>query len=202
MTPDELFEAGARYSWPEGDECVVRVADVCALSCPSGRVAVCGLESAVAPGATLTDHEVLTVPPGDYPLRLAVAKFQPNRYYPEGFERVAAAALRVNAAPTTGWTLAAKSLAVDAGTGCIFDLANTAPLIELAQQADGDLEIVSDTLTNRYCLRPPDRDPALVAFFECGMGDGTYDLWVGLDERGKPSELLADLELLDHGQRL
>jgi Protein of unknown function (DUF4241) len=202
MTPDGLFDAGARHEWPEGGRSVLTVSDVCTLACPTGRIAVCGLESAFEGLGTVADYEILTVPPGEYSLTLSVANFPPRDDFPAGFQRVAAAALGIRSSDVTSWTKSARSLDIDAGTGCIFDLASTAQLVALREQRNGDLTVIRETLTDRFATRPRDVTPAQVAFFECGMGDGTYDLWIGRDESGDALALIADLELLDHAQRL
>lgn len=197
-----MFDAGARHEWPENGRSVLTVSDVWTLACPTGRIAVCGLESAFEGLGTFADYEILTVPPGEYPLTLSVANFPPSDEFPTDFQRVAAAALGIRSSNVTAWTKSARSLEIDAGTGCIIDLANTAQLVALREEQNGDLAVIRETLTDRFATRPREFSPAHVAFFECGMGDGTYDLWIGRDESGDASALIADLELLDHAQRL
>lgn len=38
--------------------------------------------------------------------------------------------------------------------------------------------------------------------YECGMGDGVYGVWLGLDSSRQVAKVLVDLELLSHSAEL
>lgn len=201
VKPERLLENGARHLWPDGAESVSRVVQVASLAGPTGRIAACGIES-VLNSAEFIDRPVAVAPAGQYPLILSIASFPPNEYFPNGFERVAAAGLRLRPSVIRTWSKSDRALDIDAGTGCFFDLAHSGALIEMSEQPDADLAVIQETLEKRFTVRPSAANPAEVAFFECGMGDGSYDLWIGYEDSGGAGMLLADLELLDHAQRI
>ncbi|MEU8797363.1 DUF4241 domain-containing protein [Spirillospora sp. NPDC048819] len=48
-------------------------------------------------------------------------------------------------------------------------------------------------------IEVPTDDPELnVIVFRCGMGDGTYPIWIGRARNGEVVCFVADLELLQH----
>jgi Protein of unknown function (DUF4241) len=204
VKPELLLDDGARHKWPDdGAESVLRVAQVTTLACPTGSIAAGGIESVIGStthSADFADLQVLAVPAGEYPLTLSIASFPPNEYFPDGFERVAAAALRFRPNEVRVWRRTDQVLDIDAGTGCFFDVANSSAVKALSSQPDADLAVIGETLDNRFTVRPPNAMPAEVAFFECGMGDGGYDFWIGYDDSGDIAMLVVDLELLDHAQ--
>jgi len=201
MRPEELFKAGSRSSWPDSGESVLTVRDAAFLSCPSGRIAACGVELALRGSVDLTEFEVFQGPPGDYRLTLAIADFAPDEYYPEGFQRVAAAMLTYAGLHPGSWELHRRTLEADAGTAALFDLDHTASLRDLSKQDGADLQIIGETIDDRFTTRPHGPATPHLAFVECGMGDGSYDLWIGEDHDGTACSLVADMELLDHAQR-
>lgn len=88
---------------------------------------------------------------------------------------------------------------IDYGKGCVFDAA----LFEDVRTAVQDPAVLA---------RLGEPDPALVSrlewegravavVFECGMGAGSYPLFLGVDAGDVPVAVMADLEVLQHAER-
>jgi hypothetical protein len=177
------------------------------LRLPSGRIVAADplVEPSLPP---FTRH----VPPGAYPVRLAIA------HYPgDGDQRVAAAWLAFSEQPVVGWEPAQleglpprrpgepAAYAVDSATGSFLSQEGAA---ELARQLDDTLvEAVTEQMEVNYVptwnwamVRVDDE--LQVAVFSTGLGDGTYPSYWGLDAAGVPAVLLTDFGLLDPPEEL
>lgn len=181
------------------------------LHVPSGQLYCCDpfLSDAVAVLAQ-------AVPPGGYPVELCLAVL------PDLGERVALARLLLSGQRVTQWQPAEyiqegarqSTFPVDAGLACFMDR-EAASLLTQAIDAFYRNRRDDNYYTNllapefaRSATRPgSDGDwamhapvpgnPANVAMFASGLGDGVYGAWWGLDEAGEPAMLVADFGLLE-----
>jgi hypothetical protein len=200
---DALFRAGTRFALPSGGGTLrtvrIDVRDLGRLRMPTGRLL------AVDPGIIFHDRGPLevTVPPGEYPVALAVARWEP----PARSGRVAAARLLVRDEPVASWELGLSEgedamllgdgefygFGVDAGMACIADGAAAGFLLAVADDdkryhatyvdadLDGGIEVTDpETGANAFA-------------FTSGWGDGDYPVWVGRTAAGAVACFVADL---------
>lgn len=153
------------------------------------------------------------VAPGDYPVTL---------YQAQG--RVALAELRFADGTPEHWELALVpgqdittlkageifGYPVDAGLGCFMDPAARAAMARREAQEQkrsrynnyyddvlaGELK---DSNLNWVMHRPLPDDPARVAVFSSGWGDGVYASYWGLDAAGQPLRLVTDFGIIENG---
>ncbi|MEV0704104.1 DUF4241 domain-containing protein [Saccharopolyspora sp. NPDC050389] len=205
---DQLFVPGAAFPTSDGESRTVRL-DSGWLSLPTGRVV------AAEPGFLgLADEDCAftqTVPPGKYPVGLAVVKYRDSEGAGVIDERVAAARLVIRDEPVVAWELAVVKgqdvaeldeaeffgYAVDGGTGCFTD----AGIIQSVLEDDPEWAIdvgmdVGDRPTAVNEAEGPDGEPILVAF-STGYGDGHYPTWIGRTAGGDVACFLTDFFLLD-----
>ncbi len=153
------------------------------------------------------------VEPGDYPVTL---------YQAQG--RVALAELRFADGTPARWELAlvpGQDIAslkageifgypVDAGLGCFMDPAARAAMARRdaqEQKQAGYSNYYDDVLAgelkdsnlNWVMHRPLPDDPARVAVFSSGWGDGVYASYWGLDAAGQPLRLVTDFGIIENG---
>jgi len=200
---DALFRAGTRFALPAGGGRLrtvrMDVRELGRLRMPTGRLL------AVDPGTIFHDRGPLdvTVPPGEYPVALAVARWEP----PARSGRVAAARLLVRDEPVAAWELGVcdgeeamllgdgefYGFGVDAGVACLADAAAAGFLLAVADDdkryhaafvdvdLDGGIEVT-------------DPQSGANAFaFSSGWGDGDYPVWVGRTAAGEVACFVADL---------
>jgi hypothetical protein len=186
-----------------------RTVEAGSLKLPSGRVCVAD------PFIALSDAKPLTqaVPPGEYPVRLAVADF------PAGGLRVAFARVDFKAAPIVRWSMAVFEgqdistlndneifgYGVDAGTGSFFDpaagkaagaLLDANPDAWEVWQTDGETN--GPRLVGPYFfLLDLPLGNANAIMFGSGWGDGFYASWFGYDADGNVAALVTDFGTLD-----
>jgi hypothetical protein len=161
----------------------VREAGTVAL--PSGQLAVSD--------AFINDDPVVVpdLPAGEYSVELLVAGA-------EGDERVAAARVRVRDEPVAGWR-SVGSIAIDSGNAAFFD-----PRLSSSIRSPDVIERFNDSLLAALekSARPtysiaaiPWNGMTFVAF-SSGFGDGTYPLFLGSADSGRPVAVLVDFDIL------
>lgn len=153
------------------------------------------------------------VAPGDYPVTLYRAQ-----------HRVALAELRFADGTPARWELAlvpGQDVAtlkageifgypVDAGLGCFMDPAARAAMERRdaqEQKRSGYSNYYDDVLAddlkdsnlNWVMHRPLPDDPARIAVFSSGWGDGVYASYWGLDVAGRPLRLVTDFGIIENG---
>ena len=207
FTPGFVGEAGdERYP--------VRVIRIGEVRISSGRVIVAD------PFLMSTRDQPLTVvvPPGRYPVDLAVATAG------GGGQRGALAPLLVSGAPVVRWSMAVTAgqdistlkddetfgYGVDAGTGSFIDATLPAWLERRypPQQVDFYAEVSEGWQTRGEARGPElgipygfalieDYEGGGVAMFSSGWGDGFYTSWIGHDAAGRPAVLVTDFGVIE-----
>jgi hypothetical protein len=159
-----------------------------ALELPSGRLAV---DAYVGPQTPIVDERAR---PGSHPFRITLAR--PVEGGQSG-ERVALATLSVSDRPTVSWRYV-LTVGVDGGSAA-FTSAEGAGLRaglspddwQAADEADADA-----MFAHRYVAERVLSDDTNLMLFETGLGDGGYNLYVGLDADGHPTRYVLDCGLL------
>lgn len=153
------------------------------------------------------------VPPGAYPLTLYRAR-----------GRNALAELRFKSGAVERWELALVpgedgsllkddeffGYGVDAGIGSFMDIAARAAMLAREDREKGkrgysnyydDVIHAEMQATGGEHLmhKPRPDDPAIVAMFRSGWGDGMYPSFWGLDAEGRPVLLVTDFQVLENG---
>ena len=95
---------------------------------------------------------------------------------------------------SSGVCAASSAFAVDAGTGLLCD--------RQSEPTTGPVspEVIVDEVLSHGFMAEPHMPNFTRLYFDCGMGDGVYDVWEGLSPDGERSCVVPDLELLSHGQ--
>lgn len=159
----------------------------------------------------------ISVPPGRYPVDLAVADAG------DSGQRVALARLLISDAPPVRWALAVTDeqdpstltgdaifgYGVDAGTGAFVDAAVPAWLAERHPPSDLDgYTALVDSWQARGEAAAPDLGipygfalieplgPGGAAMFSSGWGDGVYASWVGYDADDRPVAIVTDFAVI------
>ncbi|GLS19951.1 hypothetical protein GCM10007874_29680 [Labrys miyagiensis] len=183
------------------------------LEAPTGHIVVA--DPLVQP-----DRQALAraVPPGRYPVML---------YKAQG--RIAMALLRLAPGTVTHWEIAVLpgqdpatlkpdeifGYPVDTGLGCFMDVEAakamaTREALQKARQQNSSRpydnyydDVLANELSgdneNHVMHRPLAPDPANVAVFQSGWGDGFYASYWGLDDSGKALALVTDFEVIENG---
>jgi hypothetical protein len=213
-----MFRPGTRYRFDEdvgGGQAVVEVHEVGLLHLATGRL-VAGDPFWVdtqAPAFTVT------VPPGDYPVDVSMARTERRRAdpgYPGPAPLGAAARLTIRQKRATTWEMALLpgediadlgpgefyGMPVDTGTAAFLDASavarwsrrlNRQAWEEDPESAEIDSAIARSEPINVVVDRSTDLN---LVIFSCGMGDGSYPVWIGRTSSGEPAAYIADLELL------
>ncbi|MGW4383154.1 DUF4241 domain-containing protein [Kitasatospora sp. NPDC004531] len=185
-----LFTPGSEYDCGSDRTATVIALPSAELALPTGRLVACD------PVAGLADENepfLAAVPPGRYPVTLAVVEVR-NAYGPGSSDtRIAAALLRIDERPAVRWQLALSEgqdeqrlgpgdfygYGVDAGTGCFLDAAAVGPIGELVERDDDFvIDAVHDAAHRPATVTDPVTGHTMVAF-TTGWGDGHYPTWVG-----------------------
>ena len=196
----ELLKSGAELASGEGN-LRIEHREIGRLALPSGRVIAADalVEPTLPPFARVA-------PPGQYPVRLAIAHLPKDND-----QRVAAAWIAFGDGEIATWEEARlegrpgakvgeSAYGVDSATGSF--LSPEAAAI-MAQRLDGSYaEEVAERMQSNYL---PTREWTMldlsgglsVAVFSAGFGDGAYSSYWGLDEGGRPQILLTDFGLLN-----
>ncbi|MFJ5921329.1 DUF4241 domain-containing protein [Kitasatospora sp. NPDC092948] len=191
-----LFTPGSQYDLGSDRTATVVALPETELALPTGRLVACD------PVVGLVDENepfLVVVPPGRYPVTLAVVEVR-NAYGPGSSDtRTAAALLRVGDRPAVWWQLALSEgqdeqalgqddffgYGVDAGAGCFLDASAVGPIGELVEQdADPVVDAIHDAGHRPATVADPATGHTMVAF-RTGWGDGHYPTWVGHAEDGQ-----------------
>lgn len=180
---------GSHQKWDDGRTSELRLLPVGRLLAPRGLLAFKD-PFAHSPAEVAT----VKVPPGKVAVELAVLRFSPSSDGMPEMDLATAVVLRLGAEAAVGWQRASRvGFAVDAGTGLLYD-----PRDDLGDPSSRAADIVSEVLRHQFMAEPADGDIRRL-FFNCGMGDGVYDVWEGYSADGLTVCVVADLELLSHG---
>jgi hypothetical protein len=177
---------------------------------PSGRIIAtdpCYLDQ---PGNT--PPFVRTVPPGRYPVWLALARKTSDAPWAE---RVACMVLRLSDGPAVQWEPALRpgerlvdlppghfyGHGVDSGNACFVDAAAVAALDPALRRALYTHGVVgaherAGWRTRFVNIPLPGQAPANLVACSSGYGDGFYPSWWGIDEAGNPCALATDFFVL------
>lgn len=205
--PDVLFRAGDRYSWSSGSRSKTATVPAGEVRLPTGRVVVADPAWSINP-LEESDAVAASVPPGSYPVSLlASVWYQPPASGVIPQSKVCASKLHVSNDPVTQWRPAFRSesddsvalgFAVDSGTARFFDFSAKDWLTARQGEDDWYDEITDVLLRDLYVVIEDQATGANAIVYECGMGDGVYEVWLGLGADGQVTEILVDLELLSH----
>ncbi|MFD5560436.1 DUF4241 domain-containing protein [Kitasatospora griseola] len=191
-----LFTPGSQYELGGDRTATVFALPEAQLALPTGRLVACD------PVAGLVDENepfLAVVPPGSYPVTLAVVEVR-NAYGPGSSDtRIAAARLRIVEQAAVRWQLALSEgqdeerlgpddffgYGVDAGTGCFLDASAVGPIGELVEQdADPVIDAIHDARHRPAVVTDPGTGHTMAAF-TTGWGDGHYPTWVGRAADGR-----------------
>lgn len=151
---------------------------------------------------------VRTVPPGCYPVWIALARKASDAPWAE---RVACMVLQLSDGPAAQWELALRpgeglvdmspGHGVDSGNACFVDAAAVAMLDSVALEAlylDGVVRAYERTRwrTRSVIIPLPGQVPAHLTACSSGYGDGFYPSWWGIDKTGDPCALATDFFVL------
>jgi hypothetical protein len=173
---------------------IIEVMEAGTLRMPTGRVV------ATDP-AWINDRDqpfTVTGPPGEYPVRLSVARFADNPQH----KRVAAAKLVIRDEPAESWEMALLpgqdprtlmdteyyGFDVDAGMGCFYDASATPAFARLDRT-----NVLGDAITSP--MSDLETGTNLIAYLS-GWGDGAYPTWIGRAADGKVTCFVADMLLM------
>ncbi|MGA5443317.1 DUF4241 domain-containing protein [Streptomyces griseoincarnatus] len=186
---EQLFVPGPRDT-PDGPA-VVELGDAGAVRITSGRLAVSD------PG-WVSEPRTVAVPPGEYPVTLALLRRTP-------WLRVAAAKVTLLDAPPHAWEMALRpdedpellgegefyGVGVDTGTVAFMDATRTVSEEALDEEVFHPL-----SFDDRPGVELPgtETEPNLIAF-SAGWGDGSYPVWIGRTEDGQAGCVVVDLRL-------
>jgi hypothetical protein len=197
--------AATEIATPQGAiDCFVRHVGDVALT--SGNIVACDPLVFFHEAAPFT----VSVPAGNYPVRLGVAKFS------NGDERIAFAQVQFSLAEASNWqmaVLANEDLAklgpneifgypVDAGTGCFMDETGAA-LLRQRMAEEEYCETFIDEMEKTYVetwscanvrLSPSEVENCIA--FSSGWGDGAYASYFGYSQLGEIVCLITDFDLL------
>lgn len=218
---EPMFRPGVRYRAKYGEDdpgvdVVVEVRDAGRLHLPTGRLVACEPLWVSGLDATAAAFTV-TVPPGRYPVTVALARFDEpadSKLPPQ--RRGAAAKLTVRDEPVARWQPAVRPnhdpqalragdldrFGVNRGTGAFLDasvLATLGPLTELGPEGQDPAidEVLLQVMEEHVVNLVVDHAKGLnVIMFDCGLGAGAYPVWLGRTAAGEPACFVADLELL------
>lgn len=187
---DEMFDSGGQVRTSFG-EATIEVHDAGRVRLPSGRLLV--MDPTYLPDV---DHRLtveVPVPPGTYPVTLAIARDDVG-------DAVVAARLTVSDRPAVAWEMALSDgeelielgdgeffgFGVDSGTASFADAAVVVSLADAAHEATAELQGLS---------RSAGKDDMVL--WPSGYGDGSYPVWVGRDGAGDVVAVVADMLVLE-----
>jgi hypothetical protein len=200
--PDEsilrpLFEAGTEFELTVGGRAPVKLRDAGELNLPSGEVIAS--DPSWLPSWQRLDIAPYTVavPPGRYPVSLAVLNLQ-------GADLVAGARLAVSDRPVVAWEGALRpgedpaSLQPGEYFGVGVDIANAGfmdavALPYMAEQEDKGGEDFRVLMTQLSAQRTDPSTGANYIAFNTGYGDGHYPVWIGRAEDSSVACFVMDM---------
>jgi hypothetical protein len=188
---DAAFSDGVTLLDVDGVRLVLRTVPLGELAIASGAIAVGDAFTGLAPVRPPSG----AIAPGAYPVELALVRFEDDGICQNADERVAAARVRLAAAPAVRWVRAEHGAGVDTGTVAF---------------TDGDVPFAPDEAEGEALearLQAGPLGPSVVAAratlgartvlaFSSGLGDGIYPAFWGLDAGGAPVALCYDFGLL------
>ena len=202
-----LFTLGSRFALEQDGTSTIVELPVEQLALPSGQV--CVGDPFITTGAALA-----TVPPGRYPVQVALAEITlPDQPAPERPHlRVAAARLRVAEGPAVAWEMALHGTqdpatltepdayfgyGVDAGTSCFVDVDSLEPILDYEDETEAVIEAFAGEDGERvhvvHVTEPADGHE--IVAFSSGWGDGHYPTWLGRDADGTLVEVVTEFLL-------
>lgn len=185
-----------------GKPAPIEVREIGRLRLPTGRIVACDPFVAADSGPFSR-----AVPPGDYPVRLAIADLQ-------GDQRVAYAGVFFSDAVAASWEMAVLPhlkgrtsdheywYGVDSGTGSFGDVKAMSRLdAAIASQPDCWEQVnarMEETYVHTWSWTEETRfgEDGNIFLFSSGLGDGAYPSFFGLDASGDPSCLVTDFCVL------
>lgn len=191
----DLFHPGTRRMLATGVTAVSKVVPGGVLQLPTGRLTAADPGWVTRRWPDRVGPFTVTVPPGAYPLTLALL---------DG--GVAAARLTIVDRPVTSWDLAVRAgqdpstlapgyffgVGVDTGTMALFDEAAHDGVGRLADADPYNFDVEdSDTLEHRDVV-----PGANVIAFLTGFGDGEYPVWIGRTGDGTVACFVVDMQML------
>ena len=199
---EQLFAAGTMHRWPDGRVTKLGIMEAGAVRLTTGRLVVCD------PGWLQRDFSgfvATQLSPGVYPVELSVV------HMPQNDPRlrsvlVTAARVLVSAAQVTAWEPAwpseqegvpARSFGVDGGQACFMDEA-IAPFLIDYQADPSRVDLMVTQVLKEQWASIADESGRTVVVVSCGMGDGSYPVWLGHADDGSTAQVVVDLELLSH----
>jgi len=195
----ELFRPGTRHVLDTGEPAVAATQLAGVLHMPTGRLLAVdpswlylGPPSGVAPFTA-------SVPPGDYPLTLALVVWSQTR--------VAAAKLTVRDEPAASWEMALRpgqdpatlpenhffGVGVDTATIALFDAVALSTMVRRVEEEPTAFDIAE---RKRSVELVDPASSANVIAFETGWGDGSYPVWIGRTRDGSVACYLVDMLML------
>lgn len=202
---DATFEPGTKFQLDDASEVVVELVEAGRLRLPSGRLIVADPDPWMHEVAPFVE----TVPPGEYPVELAVVRFTEDGEH----TRVAACRLPVSARPTVSWDNAWRpgehelllgdgeffGVGVDTGQVALVDAAAAAAYENTIEDAYDDLVGLSHEVPEPASGSASGANLITVS---SGWGDGAYPVWVGRDADAGLTCFVVDFLVLAHARRL
>ncbi|MGP4083508.1 DUF4241 domain-containing protein [Streptomyces sp. KR55] len=207
---NEMFTPGTRFSPPDdqatGPYVVERVIEAGSLRLPTGRIVACD-PGWLDPGEPFT----VAVPPGSYRMQIAAAAY-PTEHWGKSLhmEDFTGARILISDKPTATWELALRpgedprtlregefyGFGVDTGTGCFVDAAAAGRL------TGGENTIPDDDSADGILVLDDPESGGNLIVYPSGMGDGSYPVWIGRDDDGEVTCLVADMLILRNQELL
>ncbi|WSB88996.1 DUF4241 domain-containing protein [Streptomyces cellulosae] len=193
---EQLFLPGPRDT-PDGPA-TVELGDAGAVRITSGQLVVSD------PGWVI-DPRTVAVPPGEYPVTLALLRRTP-------WLTVAAAKVTFMDTPSHTWEMVLRpdedpellgegefyGVGVDTGTVAFMDATRTVDEEGLDEEVFGPLSFVDRPSVE---LPGTDTEPNLIAL-SAGWGDGSYPVWIGRTEDGQAACVVVDFRLYPTDQEM
>lgn len=158
----------------------------------------------------MNEIPVIEVNPGRYPVDISVVHWDlsDDPMTPAPVRRVAATVILLKDGDVSTWEFAfghgndleeneILGFGVDSGKGCFIDALGLRFLMRLQQEGDQFDEIAETVMRDQFATLEEPHLGVNAIFFDCGMGDGFYPVWLGRNTHGDPVRVVADLELLD-----
>ncbi|HEX2973575.1 MAG TPA: DUF4241 domain-containing protein [Tepidisphaeraceae bacterium] len=194
--------------YEEGTGFTIRRIDAGKLVLPTGRICVID-----AYGADCFPAMTRIVAPGSYSVDLVIAELPKD--LPFGNDRCAFAVVTFSNSQVSSWepvTAVASSgpcftdskpnkFVQEGGTGLFSPEAGAVHFAHLSQQFDQQLKMIRKQAkrygAGEWVNYTPGQDQANVIICEGGMGDGTYECFVGLTDIGRMARLVVDFGICD-----
>lgn len=201
---EEFFVSGARHRWHNGKVSTIEVITTDSLRLPTGKLVVCD-PTWLSSGDS--GKVAATVEPGAYPVELAIVHM--SQEDPRLKSRMGAAVrMLVSTDPVKEWTpswphtgggqVHAGGFGVDSGQGVFVDQTTTMFVAEYLSDRSRAREMRNQVRERAWTSIEGNSSGQNAILFDCGMGDGSYYVWVGRAQDGSIAQVAADLEILWH----